>query len=799
MLQIREVVARIRPDRTVLFLGAGASIPSGAPAGSELAKELWSRLAKSEADSDDLMEVCSLLERRFGRRELVECVRSILGDREPVGMLHDLPRYGWSNLYTTNVDTLIEKVFARAGRPVASIVSNYDYGRLELSDGPKLFKLHGSLEHDVVDGSPARLVLTETDYEDYEDYRQVLYANLKLDLLTKNAIIVGYSLSDPHLRKTLIDAAKIQRQGGLGGRIFLLIYRRDEDRARLWEDRGFFVCFGGIDDLLGELALGGAPVAIVEEARPGEIILSPNLRARTLVVAEEATLRASAAELFNGRAASYADIAVGLTFERQLEQDIISSVTSDAKRFVGIIGVAGVGKSTIARRVTMRLRASGWLAWEHKIDLPLRASDWLRIDDALVAQSRDGVVLIDECTPFLGQVNLLIARLAERASSRLRLLLTANRANWTPRVKSPQFYAKGLDLQLSDLTNHDLNELLRLLDASGEIRSLVSVGFLALPAGERFRRLRDRCGADMYVCLKNIFATEGLDAILLRELAALAGYQRDVYTTVCALQSVAEHVHRQLVLRFLPIAAERVSGLVAELEGLINEYDISAVEGIFGWSARHLVIAQTITRYEYADQSMVYELLAKTIDCLVPTVPVELMAIRSLCNSEFGISSLLDPNRRTELYRRLIAKAPGERIPHHRLISTLLQRDELDGADHAIRAAEEAIGEDRPIARYKVRLLVRRALRTEGILREHRVAMLRGAEREALQKLERFPLDKHQYRAYGEVGLAFAEVAGEMGVLEDAIARMKQAAGRILEPEMLRDLQRLENDRKRFS
>src|SRR5437762_8547394 len=66
-ITLDDLKSRIDPLHTVLLLGAGASIPSGAPSGADLAKRLWKEVANSEPQSDDLIETASILVRRYTR------------------------------------------------------------------------------------------------------------------------------------------------------------------------------------------------------------------------------------------------------------------------------------------------------------------------------------------------------------------------------------------------------------------------------------------------------------------------------------------------------------------------------------------------------------------------------------------------------------------------------------------------------------------------------------------------------------------------------------------------------------
>lgn len=301
----------------------------------------------------------------------------------------------------------------------------------------------------------------------------------------------------------------------------------------------------------------------------------------------------------------------------------------------------------------------------------------------------------------------------------------------------------------------------------------------------------------MYVCLKNMFANEQLDNILLQEYAELDEGEQDIYRLVSALEAMGSRVHRQLVLRLVDIESSAIYDLLHRLEGTVDEYTISAEDGHYGWATRHELIAQTIARYKFSGQDELEELLHQVIDALNPSVYLELRSMREMCNSDFGVPSINDPDAQLALFQAMVAKAPAERVPRHRVIRKLLELDRLDAAAQEIRLAEEAIGRaDRPIERYKVRLLLLRARNTPGIGPEDRLAILRQAEGKAIEVVNRYQSDFHSYNSYAQVGIAMAELVGDLTVLDEAIERMAGAYEEILDPEMGDALGRLERTRR---
>jgi hypothetical protein len=493
-----DFAGSVDPARTVLLLGAGASVPSGAPTAAQLAKSISEEL-RGRVVSEDLEELATILERLVGRQALVEAVRKRLKDLKPTGGLLALPEFPWAAIYTTNFDRLIEKAYRRVGRPLSVIRSNYDYAKLEQGDATPLFKIHGCISEDIVDGSHARLVLTEDDYAEYAKYRETLYARLGSDLSARDVLVIGQSLRDPHLQEQMREAARSKQHYGAPGRLLALVYEADPDRAALWEGRGFMVAFGDIDTLFRALTVVQPPEPRDTQALDDRLLLKPLMRTAAIDVDHALTLAPDPVRMFNGRAATYADIAAGDAFPRSALTQVVSDLGAPGNYFLSIVGHAGVGKTTLAREVLVEAARVGTYCWEHPYDFPLLADEWLDVDDQLRGQDQQGILLIDNCTPFLRQVNKLVSRLASREDPRLRMILTAAAAQWRPRMKDPALWKHGVVFELSTLSAEDIAKLVRLSTQNPVIRDLVDPAFAALPAAEKERSQGTR--SRRHVCL----------------------------------------------------------------------------------------------------------------------------------------------------------------------------------------------------------------------------------------------------------------------------------------------------------
>ena len=609
---VARLADSIDPDKTVLLFGAGSSVPSGALTATELARQLANTF-NLNAEGYSLSEIASLIEQQTTRRELIDALRALFKGIRPTGGLLNLPLYKWRSLYTTNYDDLVEQCYQRRSRDLIVYSSNFDFTVHDSSDATKLFKLHGTIEKDVADGGPSRLIITESDQDQTSNYRDSLYDRLKGDMVGGHHVIIGHSLEDRDIKDVVNRAAELGSKAPGAWRISLFLYTQDENRAQLFERRGFSVCFGGIDDFFAELARK-LPKSLPTKDSDDPLDLVPALRPMTIDVTHASDITPNFSAMFNGWPASHADILAGSTFERLVSEQIDHQLRTTDMLCAILLGASGVGKTTAARQALQRMRNHGFLCWEHQTELSLNFQGWVDIAQRLSAKSQTGVLLIDEAHVHLQQINDLIDALASRNISCLKLICVSTRNRWNPRIKTPNLFILGKELKLALLQPQEIDRLLNLVDSNHEIRILVEKTFSGFSRYERRRRLMDRCESEMFVCLKNIFASEKFDDIILREYASLDSHYQEIYKIVAALESAGIRVHRQFVIRMLGIPAEEVGAALVHLTDIVHEYTINEREGLYGWKSRHQVIASIIARYKYPDVNKLSELFSLVID-----------------------------------------------------------------------------------------------------------------------------------------------------------------------------------------
>ncbi len=143
------------------------------------------------------IDAISAYAHEFGRPKLIEKLSDLLliGEARPGKTHRAFCSIQFDIVCTTNLDFLLERQYERALKSCTPLIGE-DQLSIKLQESSvALLKLHGDLNH------PDRLVATEEDYDTFlERYPSVAtyLANL---LITRTAVLIGYSLDDPDFRQ----------------------------------------------------------------------------------------------------------------------------------------------------------------------------------------------------------------------------------------------------------------------------------------------------------------------------------------------------------------------------------------------------------------------------------------------------------------------------------------------------------------------------------------------------------------------------------------------------------------------
>jgi len=115
---------------------------------------------------------------------------------------------------------------------------------------------------------------------------------------------------------------------------------------------------------------------------------------------------------------------------------------------------------------------------------------------------------------------------------------------------------------------------------------------------------------------------------------------------------------------------------------------------------------------------------------------------------------------------------------------------EISKADTEIRIFQNDFREDGPVARYRVKLLLHRAVKSKGILLEDRLAILDQALELSKKNLKKYAGNKYVLTSYCDVGLAHFKLTGGYTVYDAAMERLKEAERELGDPDISKMIER---------
>jgi hypothetical protein len=213
-----KALKRQLADHSILWIGAGASIPAGYPSASKLV-QLMKEAADDPLEGEDFPAVADQLVRSRGPGALRMLLQRAMEVPGPVLDFHravaNLARNSHVHtIITTNYDNLIERAFSEARVPhvVQTFERNFD---AVAAATVRILKVHGSQD------DWGKVVLSGRSYEQFQKNYRLL--NKQLDVLCTQypLTFIGASLCEPRILKWLATRSQAERIDMLPWRAFL--------------------------------------------------------------------------------------------------------------------------------------------------------------------------------------------------------------------------------------------------------------------------------------------------------------------------------------------------------------------------------------------------------------------------------------------------------------------------------------------------------------------------------------------------------------------------------------------------
>lgn len=206
---LSEIAERLWTGHASIMVGAGFSKnavntihptkqpPNWWQLGDVFYEKLYGKKPDNEIKYASLLKLAEEYEAAFGRSALENFISKNIADNEyePSDLHHKLMELPWTDVFTTNYDTLLERSCKDViSRRYDVVVNKND---LIYSNRPRIIKLHGSLP------SERPFIVTEEDYRNYPRQFAPFVNTVQQSLLENTLCLLGFSGDDPNFLQWL--------------------------------------------------------------------------------------------------------------------------------------------------------------------------------------------------------------------------------------------------------------------------------------------------------------------------------------------------------------------------------------------------------------------------------------------------------------------------------------------------------------------------------------------------------------------------------------------------------------------
>lgn len=250
----------LQEHHAALFVGAGFSLNADKVTSDVPDIPLWAGLAQKfkeklgDSDQNDPLALAESVEIAYGRSELDHLLLDSIKDADyrPSPLYEKLLRLPWSDVFTTNYDTLLERAGENLVEKTFTLVTNKN-DLVGSSGATRLIKLHGSFP------SQRPFIITAEDYRTYPQKFAPFVNTVQQSLLENTLCMIGFSGNDPNFNNW-IGWIRDNLGAENAPYLYLLSHEAVSDVRREWLHRRNIIV---VD--LSEIFSAESPYAIYEQ------------------------------------------------------------------------------------------------------------------------------------------------------------------------------------------------------------------------------------------------------------------------------------------------------------------------------------------------------------------------------------------------------------------------------------------------------------------------------------------------------------------------------------------------------
>ncbi|ORF36167.1 SIR2 family protein [Snodgrassella alvi] len=181
-----------------IMVGAGFSRSAATTQDINKKMPIWANLAKKiaeelgEEEHTDALRLAQMYQDYFGKQTLYDLLKNEIDDEiwQPAELYQQLLTLPWTEVLTTNWDTLLERAARDIHEPIYDVVNKQE--DLACCHSPRIVKLHGTIN------LSSDLIFTQEDYRHYPQ-KYGIFVNFVRQVFVENELcLIGFSGDDPN-------------------------------------------------------------------------------------------------------------------------------------------------------------------------------------------------------------------------------------------------------------------------------------------------------------------------------------------------------------------------------------------------------------------------------------------------------------------------------------------------------------------------------------------------------------------------------------------------------------------------
>lgn len=222
---IEKYSKSILQNKATVFLGAGINIEAGLPDWKNLLDDILTELNLKKYDNIDIPLVTQFYinEKNGSTKELLSILDEKINSQsyKPGKTLETLIKLPIKEFWTTNYDSILEQSLENEGKKPNIIYNKKQF--YNLTKKYSVFKIHG----DIKDKN--NLVLWKESYDLYEKTKKFFWDKLSTELINKNFLFIGTSMTDPNLNLILNKANLLIEDNADKSEHFIFFEQKNKD------------------------------------------------------------------------------------------------------------------------------------------------------------------------------------------------------------------------------------------------------------------------------------------------------------------------------------------------------------------------------------------------------------------------------------------------------------------------------------------------------------------------------------------------------------------------------------------